>query len=219
MDYRAEIYCELLKRIQKDGLTFELSPDNMEANLFMQNGQEVGKVTREGEIFIKLGQRDVMNSVSRLKDSVQEYVTAYYQAPPLVAADLPNGYKKLSDLGNYVFAAKQMANSSFEFVTWEYTYDRSGVGHGNYFYDYEAAKTDFGVRTGMIDRSKLFSEKEILFLYKHLSHYMDLNNYMSFDDEKDVKALLDKMKDIEPECHSEYLSSAEPDNDFDDERK
>jgi len=161
----------------------------------------------------------LLNFVLVLKLYVQEYVTAYYEAAPLVSADLPNGYRKLWDLGNYVFTAKQMANSSYEFVTWEYSYDRRGVGHGNYFYDYEAAKTDFGIRTGMIDRSKLFSEKEILFLYKHLSHYLSLNNYISFDDEKEVQSLFEKMNDIAPECHSEYMSAVESNNNLEDEHE
>ncbi len=210
MKYREEIYAEWLRLIMKVGFIVEIPPNNTEATLCLQDGQEAGRVTSDGEVFIKVGQRAVMNSVSQMKDSVQEYVTAYYEAAPLVASDLPNGYRKLCDLGNYVFATKQMANASYEFVTWEYSYDRRGVGHGNYFYDYEAAKTDFGVRTGMIDRSKLFSEKELSFLHEQLSNYLRLNNYISFGDEKDVKLLLDKIEAIVPECSREETVALEP---------
>ena len=217
MKYREEINSEWFRLLNVAGLT--VKKYNEAEATFYRDGDEVGRLDDDDALLIRQGYRELMNKVSALRENVKEYVTAYCEAPNLTATDLPNGYRKLSDLGRCVFAAKQMRDSSYEFVTWEYSFDKKSVTHGNYFREYEAAKADFGVRIGMIDRSKLFSETEIIFLYKHLSHYLDLNNYISCDDENKIKSLLDKMKDIAPECISEYLSSTEPDNDFEEEHE
>ncbi len=214
MTFKEEIITEWHRLIRNEGLTLEPCQGE-EEHYIKQSGQEVGRITEEGEVFCKPDHKEVMDTVFGFFISAKEYVSAYCNAPE---GELPSGYRKISELGQYVFAAKQLSDSSYQFVTWQYSsYDHRSVAIGNYFSNYEAAKTDFGIRTGMVDRSKLFKETELAFLHKHLSHYLRLNNYISFDDEKDVLAILDKIKQIVPECSQEDTLAIEPDEDFEQE--
>ena len=104
----------------------------------------------------------------------------------------------LPNVFSFVFAAKQTTDSSFQFATWRYTYDRGGVTNGNYFIDYESAKTDFGVRTGMIDKSKLFSETELKGLHGYLENYLQSETNLTYDDERAINSLIEKIEDIVP---------------------
>ena len=67
-----------------------------------------------------------------------------------------NNYRLLSEHGKVLLAAQEDGEQGLHFVTWEYSYNRTGVNHEHYSTDYEGTKRDFAVRSG------LFSEKWFL---------------------------------------------------------
>ena len=57
-----------------------------------------------------------------------------------------------------------------QFVTWEWDFDREGVHHGHYFQeDYDAAKRDFTVRGGLVQKDALFEPEQLAEIYRALS--------------------------------------------------
>ncbi len=56
------------------------------------------------------------------------------------------------------------------FVTWKRYYNGSGVCNGGYFLDdYEAAKQDFAIRAGLIEKQRLFSDTQLLDIYQSVN--------------------------------------------------
>ena len=56
------------------------------------------------------------------------------------------------------------SNNTFEFTTWSYA--NNSLYHGHYFTDYEKAKEDFAVRSGLLQSTKLFTDKEMMQIYR-----------------------------------------------------
>ena len=78
-------------------------------------------------------------------------------APQLKASGLTGDYRVLADFGSAVLAGHP-TERGVQFVTWEWDFDREGVHHGHYFQDdYDAAKRDFTVRSGLVQKDALFS--------------------------------------------------------------
>ena len=70
-------------------------------------------------------------------------------------------YTSLADFGDAVLVG-QLGVKGAKFVTWEWDFDRQGVHAGHYFMEnYEAAKQDFAVRAGLVERQRLFSDEQI----------------------------------------------------------
>ena len=75
----------------------------------------------------------------------------------LKVGGLTGDYRVLADFGSAVLAGHP-TERGVQFVTWEWDFDREGVHHGHYFQDdYDAAKRDFTVRSGLVQKDALFS--------------------------------------------------------------
>jgi len=85
----------------------------------------------------------------------------YAAAEPFTACDQKN-VRKFLDYKNVVLAAQLMGNGELHFVTWEYSYNRAAVGQGHYFgTNYEAAREDFAIRSGLIRESNVLTKKQV----------------------------------------------------------
>ena len=72
-------------------------------------------------------------------------------------------------------AGRQRGNGfGYQFVTWIWDYGRTGLSHGHYYEgDYNAAKQDFAVRSGLISKAQLFSEEELTELYRATGYQLE----------------------------------------------
>ena len=101
--------------------------------------------------------RTVMQTATQAK----EYMRVLERAPALKVVGLDVTYKVLADFGDAVLAG-QLGKKGARFVTWEWDFDRQGVHAGHYFMEnYEAAKQDFAVRAGLVERQRLFSGEQL----------------------------------------------------------
>ena len=80
-----------------------------------------------------------------------------------------------------VLAAKH-TEYGFEFVTWDRTFDGKAVCQGKYFEDYAAAKENFAVRSGLVDKDKMFSTEELESIRKCINFTAMYNDDLNFDD-------------------------------------
>ena len=98
-------------------------------------------------------------------DLVREYDSAMERAPDFKAPGLSQSYKLLAQYDDVVLAGRELSSGRFEFVTWRQNYN--GVEHGNYFgNNYAGAKEDFAVRSGLVNKNKLFSNEEYMEIYR-----------------------------------------------------
>jgi len=124
---------------------------------------------------------------------------------PLKAADLRDGYKLLCEHGNIVLAGKDMGAHGYEFVTWQYTYDRQGVTLGHYYHnDYVGAKEDFATRSGLINEHKLFKNEELQEIYRALDQGQKHIPFLTFDQEQKMIELKKKIKHVSPKAVEAY---------------
>ena len=86
-----------------------------------------------------------------------------------------------------------------QFVTWEWDFDREGVHHGHYFQDdYEAAKRDFIVRGGLVQKDALFEPEQLAEIYHALSFVREQDETLSFGRDQELAELMDQVGGLLP---------------------
>jgi hypothetical protein len=88
----------------------------------------------------------------------------------------------------------------FQFATWHQD-DDGELRWGNYFNDFESAKEDFVFRSGLIDKSKQFTETEIKIIHQGLTQLVK-NGEVSFEHNTAYGKIIEKIEDIIPEIKS-----------------
>ena len=97
--------------------------------------------------------------------SVDEYLKAMENAPPLTARDFDMPYRKLAEFNGVVLGGTEHESTGeFEFATWDCR--NNALYHGHYYNDYIKAKEDFAVRSGLVNENKLFTNKEMCEIYR-----------------------------------------------------
>ena len=143
--------------------------------------------------------KDKFYALYHLNRVVLDYCTSYEKAAPLKAVGLSGNYRCLSEFNSTVLAAKYNEEYGFEFVTWHRTYDGNAVNHGNYYEDYKSAKENFAMRSGLVDKDKIFGTKELEQLEKRVNFTMRHNGDLKFDDCEFLKKISEKISENIPE--------------------
>lgn len=113
---------------------------------------------------------ELYHRVAGMADEVYEYVEAVQNAPLLRASSLKDEFHLLADFGGAVLAGIELPKEwGYQFNTWIWNYDRTALLYGhNYMGDFQSAKQDFAVRSGLISKAQLFSPEELTELYRDL---------------------------------------------------
>ena len=107
------------------------------------------------------GAQDALQTVIDTAKMTSEYMAILETAPRLKASGLHGDYRILADFGDAVLAGHP-TERGVQFVTWEWDFDRKGVHHGHYFQqDYDVAKRDFTVRSGLVQKNALFEPEQL----------------------------------------------------------
>ena len=127
-----------------------------------------------------------------------EYMTAMETAPRLKATDLTGDYRILADFGDAVLAGHP-TERGVQFVTWEWDFNREGVHHGHYFQDdYDAAKRDFTVRSGLVQKDALFEPEQLAEIYHALSFVREQDESLSFGRDQELKEPMEQVGGLLP---------------------
>lgn len=110
-------------------------------------------------------------------------------------------FHQLADFGGAVLAGRQRENGfGYQFVTWIWDYGRTGVSHGHYYEgDYNAAKQDFAVRSGLISKAQLFSEEELTELYRATGYQLENDPDIHRDQFGTLQAVMAKIEYAVPD--------------------
>ncbi|MEA4895388.1 MAG: hypothetical protein VB064_08995 [Oscillospiraceae bacterium] len=122
------------------------------------------------------------------------------EAAPLIKAQgLDEDYKQLADFNGVVLAGDP-TRFGVQLVTWDWDYGRTGVSQGHYMSNYyEAAKTDFAVRSGLVDRQRLFSDEQLTELYRWASNELDSNPNLTYEQEKSIENIRMQIRSLVPD--------------------
>ena len=118
---------------------------------------------------------ELYHRVAQTADEVYTYVEAVQTAPTLHISGLSEKFHLLADFGGAVLAGRELGNGwGYQFVTWIWDHDRTGVSHGHYYEeDFQGAKQDFAVRSGLISKAQLFLPEELTQLYRATDYLLD----------------------------------------------
>ena len=116
------------------------------------------------------------------------------------ACGLTGDFRVLADFGSAVLAGHP-TERGVQFVTWEWDFDREGVHHGHYFQDdYEAAKRDFTVRSGLVPKDALFEPEQLAEIYRALRLVREQDESLSFGRDQELTELMEQVGKSLPEA-------------------
>lgn len=191
---------ELARRLQIDEIV--TAPPESKQLVVLLKDQPVLFVSAESDVFqLPAGSNnpdasELYHKVAQTADEVYAYVEAVQTAPLLHASGLHEKFHLLADFGGAVLAGRELENGwGYQFVTWIWDYGRGGVSHGNYYQgDYQGAKQDFAVRSGLISKAQLFSPEQLTELYRASEYLLDEGPDL---DDKQLMALQESRTKIE----------------------
>lgn len=142
--------------------------------------------------------QDALRSVIDTAKTTSEYMAILETAPLLKASGLHGDYRVLADFGDAVLAGHP-TERGVQFVTWEWDFDREGVHQGHYFQDdYDAAKRDFTVRSGLVQKDALFEPEQLAEIYHALSFVREQDESLSFGRDQELKELMEQVGGLLP---------------------
>ena len=144
------------------------------------------------------GAQDALQTVIDTAKMTSEYMAILESAPRLKASGLTGDYRVLADFGSAVLAGHP-TERGVQFVTWEWDFDREGVHHGHYFQDdYEAAKRDFTVRSGLVQKDALFEPEQLAEIYRALRFVREQDETIPFGRDQELKEPMEQVGGLLP---------------------
>ena len=157
-----------------------------------------GSVLYRQECVDSVRAQDALQSVIDTAKMTSEYMAILETATLLKAGGLTGDYRVLADFGSAVLAGHP-TERGVQFVTWEWDFDRKGVHHGHYFQDdYEAAKRDFTVRSGLVQKDALFEPEQLAEIYRALRLVREQDESLSFGRDRELAELMEQVGGLLP---------------------
>ena len=193
---------ETATRLRQNGFTVEPIEDH-HLPVCWEKGR-LCRITGRGSVFYRREDADTPqaeDALFRVEDiaaKTLEYMTAMETAPRLKATDLTGDYRILADFGDAVLAGHP-TERGVQFVTWEWDFDREGVHHGHYFQDdYDAAKRDFTVRGGLVQKGALFEPEQLAEIYRALAFVREQDETLSCGRDQELAELMEQVDGLLP---------------------
>ena len=157
-----------------------------------------GSVLYRQECVDSVRAQDALQSVIDTAKTTSEYMAILETAPQLKASGLTGDYRVLADFGSAVLAGHP-TERGVQFVTWEWDFDREGVHHGHYFQDdYDAAKRDFTLRSGLVPKDALFEPEQLAQIYHALAFVREQDETLSCGRDQELAELMDQVGGLLP---------------------
>ena len=193
---------EIATRLRQNGFTVEPIEDHHlpvcweKGRLCRISGK--GSVLYRQECLDVPGAQDALQTVIDTAKMTSEYMAILETAPRLKASGLTGDYRVLADFDSAVLAGHP-TERGVQFVTWEWDFDRKGVHQGHYFQDdYEAAKRDFTVRSGLVPKDALFEPEQLAEIYRALAFVREQDESLSFGRDQELAELMEQVGGLLP---------------------
>ena len=193
---------ETATRLRQNGFTVEPIEDH-HLPVCWEKGR-LCRVSGKGSVLYRQervdvpGAQDALQAVIDTAKMTSEYMAILEYAPQLKATDLTGDYRILADFGDAVLAGHP-TERGVQFVTWEWDFDRKGVHQGHYFQDdYEAAKRDFTVRSGLVQKGALFEPEQLAEIYRALAFVREQDETLSCGRDQELAELMEQVSGLLP---------------------
>ena len=185
---------------------FETKPPEDCQLPILWNDAPLCRITGKGSVFYRRKNADTPHAedaLYRVEDiaaKTLEYMTAMEAAPQLKASGLDGDYRILADFGGTVLAGTP-SKYGVQFVTWDWDYDRTGVVHGHYFMEnYDGAKQDFAIRSGLIQKERLFTPEQMTEIYRCCADSVDGDFFeLTGEQEKMIRSVQQQIEECVPD--------------------
>ena len=143
----------------------------------------------------------VKTQIRPLVNKINEMTAAWENASPVPFEHLSN-YRILVEHNNTALAARDDGEykRGLHFVVWSYDADRMGFSQGYYTEDYAAAKENFALRAGLVEKEKVVTAKEAADISAAIEDYV-LNSadvYFHFEREERLNDFNDGLYSVYP---------------------
>ena len=196
---------ELIKRLKGK---YETKMDDKGRLNFSSDGILLCKVKYNGNCIINDDENlseEYREKIADIQDevlTVREYIGHYERAPQMKAAGVTE-YKQLASFGDTVLAATYNEKNGFMFCTWKQNADGDSVFWGDYSPNYEYVKEAFAVRSSLVSKHRLFSEKESADLYRCVDFAIANCETLTCEQEQQLDNLREKLTDGYPSLEAE----------------
>ena len=189
-------------RLRQNGFTVEPIEDH-HLSVCWEKGR-LCRISGKGSVLFRQecvdvpGAQDALQTVIDTAKMASEYMAILETAPRLKASGLTGDYRVLADFSSAVLAGHP-TERGVQFVTWEWDFDREGVHHGHYFQqDYDAAKRDFTVRGGLVQKDALFEPEQLAEIYRALRFVREQDETISFGRDQELAELMEQVGGLLP---------------------
>ena len=186
---------------------------------FFKGQEYICSLMPNGEIHYREN-ATVSEDVSRLSElfaSMRHVYDLYDKAENLPFKGVEN-YKVLCEYEKFLLVAMMDDNDQLRFVTWRYSYNRDSVAYGHYFdTDYDGARQDFAIRSGLIDEQKLFKPDDLIVIYDACVYRALNDENMIYNEEGKLRKLIERIEKIVTELHERTEPEQETEQDLDQE--
>ena len=170
------------------------------------NDAPLCRITGKGSVFyrredVNMPQAgDALLCIEGIAARTMEYMAIIETAPSLKADGLEDGYKVLADFNGTVLAGVQSGHG-VHFVTWDWAYGHTGVCHGHYFMEnYAGAKQDFAIRSGLIQKERLFTPEQMTEIYRCCADSVDGDFFeLTGEQEKMIRSVQQQIEECVPD--------------------
>jgi len=175
---------EARRQLQSAG--FEVLRDDDLLRVFLDD-RPLCRITNTGAVRYRpediAGRDKAFDTVQGIAQITREYMSLLEQAPSLKAESLHENYKLLSEFNGIVLAGR-ITSLGVQFVTWEWTYNRTGLNQGHYYEpggggNYTAAKRDFVTRSGLLPSSALFEQEQMAEIHRCIQETLESEQPMA----------------------------------------
>ncbi|MDE7262903.1 MAG: hypothetical protein K2N78_12710 [Oscillospiraceae bacterium] len=117
------------------------------------------------------GRREALERVTDIAKITDEYMSQMDKAPKLKVGSLEGDYRLLAEFNGTVLAG-HLTKYGVQFITWDRSADGTSLNQGNYYApeyaagSYLAAKQNFAVRSGLVDKNQLFTPEQLAEVYR-----------------------------------------------------
>ncbi len=142
--------------------------------------------------------REALERVTDIARVTDEYMSQMDEAPKLKVGSLDGDYRLLAEFNGTVLAG-HMTKYGVQFVTWYRSPDGASLNQGNYYApdyaaeSYIAAKQNFAVRSGLVDKNQLFTPEQLTEVYRSIQETLD-SDHLSNEQESLLEEVRDKIQ-------------------------
>ena len=140
-----------------------------------------------------------------------EYTRAMASAPVLKAVGLHEEFRLLAEYDGVVLAGQELeGNWGYKFATWRRSLDGAGLDHGNYYHnDYEEAKLNFACRSGLVQKSRQFTDEQLTELYRCIHETLESGCPITRDREDILRAVAERIEESVDDLDDRVMRSNE----------